>query len=186
MRSAGDSPIIAVIRCQAMKTWRVIVQSVGVANLLLTIYGWYLWAVVALDIHRRPSAGEAAYFRAAFWTLSSISAAFLVAFVVVSVMLLRLRPRAAMAHTILFLVLIVYAFSPGSLWLLPNGVGHGIAAASGIGSMAVGPLLFFPALIFHSFTVWFGYPVISMLLVNFAWHRMKRISSGATLAVKNA
>jgi|SRR5579862_2822054 len=148
-----------------MKTWRVMLQSVGVADLLLTLYGCYIWAAVALDVHRRPSPGEAPYFRIAFWTLSEISAAFLLAMVVASIMLVRVRPMAAITHTILFVALIASAFSPGSLWLLPNGVGASIAAASGVGTVAVGPLLFTLGP--------FVYPAISILCVNIAWWKIR-------------
>ena len=45
---------------------------------------------------------------------------------------------------------------------IPNGIGMTIAAASGVGSVGTGPLVFYPFP--------FVYPLVSIALVNFAWY----------------
>jgi hypothetical protein len=106
--------------------------------------------------------------------MSAIDVALLAAVVVVSLMLLRLRPKAAMAHTCVFLAMFAYMFAVGSLWLSSKGTI--IASATGIGNMGIGPLLVFP--------VPFVYPAISILCVNFAWHRLRVGGSSATPAMR--
>jgi len=141
-------------------------KGVGVITLGLTVWGCYYWAAAAVSEFRHPLVdSKAPYFREAFWTLSAVDAALLVIVGFASIQVLRLRPKAAVIYTCSVLALIAYAFGPGLLWLLPNGIGISIAAASGIGSMGAGVLLFYP--------VPFVYPLVSVVLVNFAWHRLK-------------
>jgi len=160
-----------------MKVWRLLLQSVGAMNLLLSAWGCCLGVTAVVDVCRRPATDpRLPYFHVAFWTMTSIDAAFLPVVVFVSVMLLRLRPRAAMAHTCLFLAMLAYTFAVGSSWL--SNQGESIASASGIGNMGIAPLLVFP--------VPFVYPVISILCVNIASLRLKRNSRTQTLAIKKA
>ena len=107
--------------------------------------------------------------------MSVINVALLAAIVVASVMLLGLRPRAALAHTCVFLAMFAYMFTVGSLWLSSNGTI--IASATGIGNMGIGPLFAFP--------VPFVYPAISILCVNLAWRRLRVGGSSVTPAVRH-
>ena len=141
-------------------------QGVGLITLALSAWGCYYWATTAVSELRHPfSDSKAPFFRAAFWTMSVIDVAFLAAIVFASIKLLQSRPNAALIYTCILLALSVYAFGPGALWTLPNGIGTSIAAASGVGSMGTGPLIFFPFP--------FIYPLVSIVLVNFAWHRLR-------------
>jgi len=149
-----------------MKLWRLLLQGVGLITLALSVWGCDYWATTAVSEVRHPlSDSKAPFFRAAFWTMSVIDVAFLVAIMFASIKLLQSRPNAAFIYTCIFLSLIVWAFAPGALWTLPNGIGTSIAAASGVGSLGTGPLVFFPFP--------FVYPLVSILLVNFAWYRLR-------------
>ena len=149
-----------------MKLWRLLFQSVGVITLALTFWGCYYWTATTWRQFRHPLVdSKAPYFREAFWTLSAIDAALLVIMGFACIQVLRLRPKAAVIYTCSVLALITYAFGIGFLWLLPNGVGVSIGAASGVGSIGTAVLLFYP--------VPFVYPLLSVVLVNVAWHRLK-------------
>jgi hypothetical protein len=80
--------------------------------------------------------------------MSVIDVAFLGAIVSASIKLLQSRPNAPLIYTCIFLALIAWSFGPGLLWTLHNGIGISMAAASGVGSMGTGPLIFFPVLRF--------------------------------------
>jgi len=108
---------------------------------------------------------DAPFFAAAFWSQVAISTTLLLAFIVISVMLLKLKRGAAIAHTCFVVVLFGYLIVPGGLWLLPNGVGDSVARATGIANMGTGLLLFFP--------VPFLYLLISTACVNIARYRIK-------------
>jgi hypothetical protein len=163
-----------------MRAWRLLLQTIGVLNLGLSLWGCYFLADAVSRELRHPRADPRwPFFGEAFWIQSSISVFFLVAFVTVSVMLLKLRPRAAAAHTCTCFALLLYAFVTGVLWLLPDGVGSSIAATSGVGNMGIGPLCFFPM----NFPVPFVYPLISVLCVNVAWYRLKAVRADVTSAI---
>ena len=109
--------------------------------------------------------------------MTGINVSFLVSFIIVSVMLLKLRPKAPVVHTCLFLALILYVWTIGILWLLPGGVGGSIAGASGVADMGVAPLAVFP--------VPFLYALISILCVNIARHRLKKASADVAPAIRH-
>ena len=162
-----------------MNIWRLLLQIVGAVNLALSAVGFYALTTTALAISRHPHTNpQEPFFYAAFWTMSGIDAGFLLLFVSVSIILLRARPWAAITYTCTVVALFVYAFTPGLLWLLPDGVGSSIAGASGVGNMGVGVLLFFP--------VPYLYPVLSVLCVNFARLRLKRAETYASSDIRHA
>lgn len=168
--------VLGLIRI--MKMWRLLLQTVGALNLALSVMGCYALAITAAAVSRHPHTDPSEpYFYTSFWIMSAIDAAFLIVFVFVSIMLLRLHRWAAIAHTCVVLALIVYAFAPGLLWLLPHGVGESIAGASGVGNMGVGTLLFFP--------VPFLYPLISVVCVNIARLRLKRTTAYPTPIIRD-
>jgi hypothetical protein len=168
-----------------MRAWRLLLQTIGVLNLALSVWGCYFLADAVLREFRHPHADPRwPFFGEAFWTQCGINVLFLVAFVFVSVMLLKLRPRAAIAHTCIFFALFLYVAVPGVLWLLPGGVGRSIAAASGVGNMGIGPLLFFPMFLVN-FPMPFVYPLISILCVNVAWYRLKAVGADVTSAYRH-
>lgn len=59
----------------------------------------------------------------------------------------------------------ICAFAPGSLWLIPHGIGSSIAAASGISNTGIAVIVFFP--------IPFLYVVVSSVCVNIARYRLK-------------
>jgi hypothetical protein len=108
--------------------------------------------------------------------MTALDAALLAAFIVVGIMLLRLRQRAAIAHTCLVAVAIIYAVSQGFLWVLPRGIGASIAGAGGVADLGIGVLLLYP--------VPFLYPVISIACVNIAQYRLKKVGAEWASAVR--
>jgi hypothetical protein len=161
-----------------MKIWRLLLQTVGALNLVLSAVGFYALTTTALAISRHPHTNpKEPFFYAAYWTMSGIDAALLLAVVYVSIMLIKLHPRAAVTHTCIVAALFVYAFTPGLLWLLPHGVGTSIAGASGVGNMGVGVLLFIP--------VPYLYLLLSVLCVNIAQLRLKRAASYAPSDIRH-
>lgn len=153
--------------------WKPLLQGIGAVTLAFCVWGCYYWIVVAMREFRQPLGDpEAPFFRAAFWTMSALDAILLLGIAFASFKLLRLKPKAALIYTIMVLASVVWAFAPGLLWTLPNGVGRSIGAASGVGSMGTGPLIMFP--------IPFVYPLASVALVNVAWRRLKPLKSDVT------
>jgi hypothetical protein len=161
-----------------MRTWRLLLQIIGALNLALASLGCCAETLAAMSVVRHPRVDpHAPFFPAAFWTMSAIDATLLVAFIIVSLMLLRLRPKAAFAHTCLFVVLVIYAYAPGLFWLLPYGVGYSIASASGLADVGIGVLVLYP--------VPFLYPLISTGCVNIARYQLKLTGSDPTPAIRH-
>lgn len=157
-----------------MKVWQWLLRGIGAVTLAFCVWGCYDWIYAATRVYRHPLAdGATPYFRVAFWTMSSIDAIILATIAFASLRLLRLRPKSAMIYTCSVVGSVVYAFAPGLFWLLPNGAGRSIAAASGIGSMGTGPLMMFP--------IPFAYPLISVVLVSVGRWKLK--SANPDLAV---
>jgi hypothetical protein len=137
-RSCGNSASLSrrVRITPRMRAWRLLLQTIGVLNLGLSVGGCYFLAYAVERELRHPHADPRwPFFGKVFWTQTGINVFFLLAFVFVSVMLLKLRPKAAIAHSCLCFALLLYAVTPGVLWLLPDGVGSSIAAATGVGNM---------------------------------------------------
>jgi uncharacterized membrane protein len=157
-----------------MTSWRLLLRIVGVLNLALAQFGCYAEAIPTLSMLRNPPLfnPREPFFPAAFWTMAAIDVALLAAFIVVGIMLLRLRRGAAIAQTCLAVVASVYAILPGSLWLLPNGVGASIAGASGVADLGLGLLVIYP--------IPFLYPLVSIACVNIARYQLKKAGSEAT------
>jgi hypothetical protein len=150
-----------------MNIWRRLLQIVGVLNLALSVVACYAMIIVDLGVSRHPHVNpQEPFFPTAFWILNGINVAFLVAFDYVSIMLIRLQLRAAIAHTCLFVALIFYISIFGPLWLIPNGVGSSIGGATGVGNTGVEVLLLFPLPLL--------YPLLSVLCVNIARFKLKR------------
>lgn len=63
--------------------------------------------------------------------------------ILTAVGLLLLKPSAMKAYTWLYVMLVVYAFAPGLLWIR-GPIGTSIAAGSGVGDLGLGPLMFYP------------------------------------------
>lgn len=161
-----------------MKVWRLLLQSIGALNLALSLCGCYFlsYSILREVQHPHVRPGEP-FFPAAFWTMTGINVSFLASFIFVSVMLLKLRPKAPIVHTYVFLALILYVWTAGTLWLLPGAVGDSIAGATGVADMGVAPLAVFPAP--------FLYALISILCVNIARHRLKLAGADAGPTIRH-
>ena len=154
-----------------MILWQRLSQAIGAISLILSAIGYYL-SIDTLAVELRHGARyepETPFFREAFFTMTAIDAAFLVAVVLASIALIRLKPKAAKVYTVVMLSLVVYELGVGVLWALPAPFGRSIASASGVGSMGSAPLLLWP--------VPLVYPLVSVVIVNLARHKLRGAGS---------
>jgi hypothetical protein len=157
-----------------MKTWQRLIQTIGAISLALTLWGYYWLVFVAWRELRYPVFNpQVPLFRAAFFTMNAIDAVLLAGIVFATTGMLKLKQEAVATYSWLILAMIACEVGVGALWLLPDPIGRSIAAASGTGSIGgSGPLLLFP--------VPFVYPVISVILVNLARHKLKTVARSLT------
>jgi hypothetical protein len=149
-----------------MNIWRRSIQTIGAISLALTLWGYYWLIFVAWRELRHPVFNpQVPLFRAAFFTMNAVDAVLLAGMVFAATGMLKLKPEAVAIYSWLILAMIACELGVGALWLLPDPIGRSIAAASGTGSIGSGPLLLFP--------VPFVYPVLSVILVNLARHKLK-------------
>jgi len=158
-----------------MKTSRLLVQAIGAIAIIPSAWGFY-WLIVMLVRNLTPFSQspdpEAPYFRSVFLGMSVIEAIFLGAFVVIAVSLLRMKSArtAVRAYTWISVSLVIYMFLPGFLWGLNGPIGTSIGSATGVGCVALTPLLFYPAP--------YLYLTVTVVLANLAIWRLKRESPG--------
>lgn len=146
--------------------WQRLIQVIGALTFALSLWGLYLlvdgfWRELVRPLHM----AEAPFFRQAFFTKNAIDALFLVAMIITAAGLLLLKIRAMKVYTWLWVMLVVFVSAGGLLWTIRGPVGMSIAAASGVGDMGLGPLLFYPFP--------FVYPILSVGLVNLAARQLR-------------
>jgi hypothetical protein len=148
-----------------MRIWQRLIQTIGVVTFVLSLWGFY-WLVDGFwrELVRPLRVSEAPFFRQVFFAMNAIDAVVLIAMILTVIGLVLLKPRAMKVYTWLYTALVVYAFAPGMLWTL-SPVGMSIAAASGVGDIGLGPLLFYPFP--------FVYAVLSVGLVNLAMRQLR-------------
>jgi hypothetical protein len=157
-----------------MKVCRLVVQAIGATAIILSVWGFY-WLMVMLPRGvKTPSPSldsEAPYFRTVFIVMNAIEAIFLTAFVVIAVSLLRMKSArtAVRAYTWTSVSLVIYMFLPGFLWGLNGPIGTSIASATGVGCVALTPLLSYPA---H-----YLYLAVTVVLANLAIWRLRKLTS---------
>src|SRR5205823_7643701 len=133
----------------AMKTWRLLVQAIGATAITLSVWGFY-WLMVMFPRGVKPLSSslnsEAPYYRTVFLLMNAIEAIFLTAFVVSGVSLLRMKSArpAVRAYSWISISLVIYTFLLGCLWSL-SPIGRSIATVTGVGCIALTPLLLYPA-----------------------------------------
>jgi hypothetical protein len=143
-----------------------LIQTIGAVSIVLSVWGFYLVVDGFRGELARPVViSKAPFFRQAFFVMNAIDATILIAIILTAIGLLTLRPNAVRVYTWLYVALAIYAFAPGALWIIPGPVGTSIAAASGVGEVGLGPLLFFP--------VPFAYAILSVVLVNVAAPKLR-------------
>jgi hypothetical protein len=149
-----------------MRIWQRLVQGIGVVSFALSVWGFY-WLVYVFrrELVRPLHMAEAPFFRRAFFTMNAIDTVFLVAMMLTSVGLLLLKPSAMKVYTWLWVTLVVYEFAVGMLWNIRGPIGTSIGAASGVGDIGLGPLVFYPFP--------FVYPILSVGLVNLAARQLR-------------
>jgi hypothetical protein len=147
-----------------MRIWHRLIQTIGVITFVLSLWGFYwLAAGFSRELVRPFRVSGAPFFRHVFFAMNAFDAVVLIAMTLTAIGLVLLKPSAIKVYTWLYVVLVVYAFTPGMLWTL-SPVGKSIAA-SGVGDMALGPLLFYPFP--------FVYPILSVGLLNLAGWQLR-------------
>jgi hypothetical protein len=148
-----------------MRVWQRLIQAIGLVSFVLSLWGFYLLLRgFRRELVRPLRMSEAPFFRQAFFAMNAIDAIFLVAMILTAIGLLLLKPSVIKVYTWLWVVLVVYAFAPGMLWT-SGSVGRSVAAASGVGDLGLGPLLFYPFPFVH--------PTLSVGLVNLAARQLR-------------
>jgi len=154
-----------------MKRWRLLVQAIGATAIILSVWGFY-WLMVMLPRGVKPLSpslnSEAPYYRTVFLLMNAIEAIFLTAFVVIAVSLLRMKSArpAVRAYTWTSISLVIYTFLLGCLWGLNSPIGSSIATATGVGCIALAPLLNYPAQ--------YVYLTVTVVLANLAMWRLEK------------
>jgi len=153
-----------------MRIWRLLIQAVGATTILLSAWGFYALTSTllrGLEPLDPDLSSEAPYFRSAFLIMDAIVAVLLTGMIVAAVnLLIRASHKAVIAYTVLSVCLLIYANALGFLWR-PGPVGMSIAAASGVGNVGLGLLVFFP--------VKFLYLTITVILANLASWRLRKL-----------
>jgi len=151
-----------------MKIWRLLIQAVGGATILLSALGFFS-LIYMLPRGLAPLspdlALEAPYYRTAFVVMNTIAAAFLLAMILIAVGLLKPSRLAVRAYTGISVCLLIYPSAMGFLWR-PGPVGASIATASGVGNIGLGLLIFYP--------VKYLYLIMTVILANLAIWRLKK------------
>jgi hypothetical protein len=157
-----------------MRVCRVVIQGIGATVIFLSVWGFY-WGMVAFQRGVKPLSpslnSQAPYYRTVFLLMNAIEAIFLMAFVIIAVSLLRMKSArpAVSAYTWISISLVIYTFLLGCLWGLNSPIGSSIATATGLGCIALAPLLNYPAQ--------YVYLAVTVVLANFAMWRLRRLTS---------
>lgn len=146
--------------------WQRLIQVIGVLTFALSGWG-FRWLVDGFrrELVRPLHVAAAPFFRQAFFTMNAVNALFLVAMILTAVGLVLLRPSATKLYTWLWVAIVAYTFAGGILWTISGPIGTSIAAASGVGDLGLGPLVFYPFP--------FVYPILSVGLVNLAARQLR-------------
>jgi len=146
--------------------WQRLIQAIGALTFVLSLWGLYLLVDgFGRELVRPLHVAKAPFFRQAFFTMNAINAVFLVAMILTAVGLVLLKPSAMKVHTWLWVTIVVYVFAGGILWTISGPIGTSIGAASGVGDIGLGSLLFYPFP--------FVYPILSVGLVNLAARQLR-------------
>ena len=156
-----------------MRVWYRSIQAIGIITVVLCCWGSYLLFQGLTFQLRSPFANpNAPRFREIFFVMNAVNAAFLVGITFVSFNLLKPKRSAVKQYTWIFVCLAVYSIVPGALWNISGPVGASIAAASGVGNVGLGPLLFFPLPLI--------YPVLSVVLLQISARRLWPAPTGVS------
>ena len=153
--------------------WPVLTYRVfAIGNILVVLIGLLFLLPAAWSVGVGAVENEAAnsHFAPSFWTMVFINLCFLVLLVVGGIHLFRLRSSGVTICNVVFAGEIAYFLIIGLLWFaLPRPISMGVAAASGVGNMGLGPQEIS------------GYPLVALICLNLA--RRKRRKTHATTPV---
>jgi hypothetical protein len=146
--------------------WPAVTYRVfAIGNFLAVLIGLLFllptaWSVRVGAVENAPTNS---HFAAWFWALAFINLCFLALLVVGGAHLFQLRPSGVTICNAVFAGEIFYFLVIGFLWhALPRPVSMGLAAATGVGSMGIGPQLIS------------GYPLVAFICLNLARRKRER------------
>jgi hypothetical protein len=155
-----------------MPTWvRAVLRTIGALDSILSILGLYLFldpisrGLLALN----TSSAEQPSFRTAFVAMIVTSGALLLLFVSAAVQLLRLKKSGVTVHTTASILLVAYNLLIGAFWATGGPVGRSVAAATGIGNLALAPFSLPP----------YVYPAVSTVVLLVARRKMSAAMQGS-------
>ncbi len=143
---------------------KIVVRIFGVLHLILVAIGVYLFSTgISLAVFSKPSDpfSEYPYEMQAYVLRTAANLVFLVTLLAAAVLLLRLRYLGVVLSNVLFIAMIVYLLDPFSFFL-GEGFARSMAVTAGINAPMM-PVLYT------------GYPVVSLIVLNLAGRRLKRL-----------
>jgi hypothetical protein len=157
-----------------MKTFdwpAVVYRSFAIGNFFVVVVGLLFLLPTAWGVHvgAVENVPENSHFAAWFWVMFVINLCFLALLVVGGVHLFQLRPSGITICNAVFVGEIAYFLVTGLLWsALPRSVSIGVAAATGVGNMGLGP------------QVISGYPLVTLICLNLARRKRTKAHTTAT------
>jgi hypothetical protein len=134
---------------------RLVIWLIGLLNLVLALFGLGFAVTTATRILQHYKFDpDIPYFLTAFFIHLGVDLVLVAALVISSIQLMRFRPSAVKMYVIVVILALGEVWVGGALWLLPNGIGRSIAAATGVGGMGMAVFCFW-------LIVPFAYPIVS-------------------------
>ncbi len=155
-----------------MKKAVIILKSIGVISILFAAFGFYYnFAYIIAISAKHANDSETPYFYPAFYLMSAICIICHAILLICGIQLLRLRVRIFPVFTGILIFDVIYFFSIGTLWLVPN-IGRSIAAATGVAN---------GGLIFQIITLFFIWAPLLVLWAKGQIAKIEQIPSQATI-----
>ncbi len=139
---------------------QVTILTFGVLNLVFAAVGLYMSVETFAHPGHLSDSQTSPFLVEAFYGMSALNLAFVLALAVSGFLLLRTGARAITFVNVVFVGEMVYFIA--SLWPLRGPLGHSMWEAYGIANVATMPQLIV------------GYPLIALIALNVATHRLSR------------
>ena len=142
---------------------RVTILIFGVLNLVFAAVGLYMSVETFAHPGHLSDSQTSPFLVEAFYGMSALNLAFVLALAVSGFLLLRTGARAITFVNVVFVGEIVYFIA--SLWPVRGPLGHSMWEAYGIANVATTPQLIV------------GYPLIALIALNVARHHLRKRDS---------
>ncbi|MFH1615320.1 MAG: hypothetical protein ABIG61_09590 [Planctomycetota bacterium] len=146
-----------------MKRAKGFIIAIGVLSITVAVIGlWYNLTTLFTYFSDFVQEHDIPYFYPAFYTMSAICIGCYIILLICGVQFVRLRTNVLKLFVAVIIFEVVYFFSIGTLWLIPN-IGMSIGAATGV---ANGGLMFQAFILF---------PLWAPFLAGWAAKRLQKI-----------